>query len=226
MNPALRRAQRAAAKGSPERSGDGAEPIDRCGNVRIRSRASIPIADGIRAEFVCFEGPAHDADHFAILFGGDRRETEPLVRVHSECITGDLFGSLRCDCGQQLKHSIAALDAAGGVLLYLRQEGRGIGLGAKLATYALQERGLDTFAANAALGHPADARDYQVAAHMLMALGLRRIRLITNNPDKVARLSRAGVDIVERISTPTFLTAFNRNYLATKASRAGHCLSL
>lgn len=150
----------------------------------------------------------------------------PLVRMHSECVTGDLFGSLRCDCGAQLAEPVETLHAAGGILLYLRQEGRGIGLAAKLDVYILQDAGLDTYAANRALSLPSDARDYACGAAMLRALDEPRIRLLSNHPDKAVQLTRCGIEIVERISTGTFATEFNRGYLRAKACATGHSLRL
>jgi GTP cyclohydrolase II len=141
------------------------------------------------------------------------------VRVHSECLTGDVLGSRRCDCGPQLHDSLDLLDAAGGYLLYLRQEGRGIGLYAKLDAYTLQDTGLDTFDANLALGFPEDARDYTVAAQMLAALGVREVRLLTNNPDKTAQLTRLGVRVAEQVPMTVHVTPANRGYLAAKEAR-------
>jgi GTP cyclohydrolase II len=194
---------------------------------RVRTTVAIPIRHGIRARFVSFDGLADQREHFALCFGeGESLGAVPLVRMHSECVTGDVFGSLRCDCGAQLDRSIEMLDASGGILLYLRQEGRGLGLLSKLDSYRLQDRGLDTFEANRALLHPDDARTYVCGAEMLRALGVTAVRLITNNPDKVAQLERAGIEIVERVSAGTFLTRFNHPYLLAKARRAGHSLDL
>jgi GTP cyclohydrolase II len=149
----------------------------------------------------------------------------PLVRLHSECLTGDVLGSLRCDCGQQLT---AALDliasAPSGVLLYLPQEGRGIGLANKIRAYALQDQGLDTVDANLALGLPVDRRDYAAAAHVLLSLGLRQVRLLTNNPAKSAALEKHGVRVIERVPLAVPPNAVNRDYLRTKADRMGHLL--
>jgi GTP cyclohydrolase II len=152
--------------------------------------------------------------------------TEPvLVRLHSECLTGDLFGSKRCDCGEQLSHSLELLQDEGrGVLLYLRQEGRGIGLTKKIDAYALQERGLDTVEANLALGLPEDARDYQVAAEMLLSLGVRRAALLTNNPDKIAGLERHGIEVVRRLPLSVEPNPSNVRYLETKREKMGHML--
>ena len=150
----------------------------------------------------------------------------PLVRVHSECLTGDVLGSERCDCGPQLREALERIDREGGFLLYLRQEGRGIGLYAKLEAYRLQDAGLDTYAANRALGHPEDGRDYTVAAQMLAALGVRRVRLLSNNPDKADQLERLGVTVVEHVPTGVHLTAANRGYLAAKVRHRSHGLDL
>jgi GTP cyclohydrolase II len=147
------------------------------------------------------------------------------VRLHSECLTGDVFGSLRCDCGPQLRESVERLAAAGGYLLYLRQEGRGIGLYAKLDAYVLQDRGLDTYEANVALGYGADERDYTAAAQMLGALGVSRVELLSNNPDKAAQLRRLGITVARRVPTGVHLSDANAHYLKTKA-RLGHTLDL
>ncbi len=194
--------------------------------VSVRSEVDIALDCGAAASFITFDGLASDTPHFALRFGPPGLQDVPLVRMHSECVTGDVFGSLRCDCGSQLKAAITNLKEVGGMLLYLRQEGRGIGLVAKLDAYRLQNRGLDTYAANRALSLPEDARDYGCAAEMLMALGSPRIRLMTNNPDKVGQLRRAGIDVVERVSTPTFVTPFNRPYLIAKQQQTGHALTL
>ena len=191
--------------------------------VRERSRIEIPIRNGALGTFITFDGLGPGADHFAVSFGPAARGA-PLVRMHSECITGDVFGSLRCDCGAQLEQSLDWFAAAGGVLLYLRQEGRGIGLLAKLDAYVLQDRGLDTFAANRALSLPADARSYSCGAAMLRALGIPSIRLITNNPDKRLQLEQHGIEVLETIPTDTFVTTFNRDYLSAKARVGGHAL--
>jgi GTP cyclohydrolase II len=176
------------------------------------------------AEVVSFDGLADGREHLAIRLGdpGD----VPLVRLHSECLTGDVLGSRRCDCGPQLHEAVERIEAAGGYLLYLRQEGRGIGLYAKLDAYLLQDRGLDTYDANLALGYAADARDYTVAAQMLGALGVDRLALLTNNPDKAAQLVAHGVDVVRRVPTAVHLTATNERYLAAKARRGDHALEL
>ncbi|MFD0786905.1 GTP cyclohydrolase II RibA, partial [Micromonospora azadirachtae] len=144
----------------------------------------------------------------------------PLVRPHSECLTGDVFGSQRCDCGPQLRESVERIAEAGGFLLYLRQEGRGIGLYAKLDAYALQDAGLDTYEANVALGHGEDERDYSVAAQMLATLGVPAIVLLSSNPEKALQLDQLGVTVTERVPTGLYLSPANADYLAAKASRA------
>jgi GTP cyclohydrolase II len=149
----------------------------------------------------------------------------PLVRLHSECLTGDVLGSLRCDCGEQLEAALELIGSApSGVLLYLPQEGRGIGLANKIRAYALQDRGLDTVDANLALGLPIDHRDYAAAAHVLRTLGLRQVRLLTNNPLKTAALEQHGIEVVERVALAMPPNPVNHDYLRTKADRMGHLL--
>ncbi len=201
----------------------------------IRTQVSLPLrfADGYTtaARVFTFDGLVDGQEHLA--FGlGDRAaavtsgEGVPLLRPHSECLTGDVFGSERCDCGPQLREAVERIADSGGYLLYLRQEGRGIGLYAKLDAYALQDTGLDTYEANLALGHGADERSYLVAAQMLQALGVSRVALLSNNPDKALQLSRFGVTVDERVPTGVHLSAANARYLATKARRGEHTLEL
>jgi GTP cyclohydrolase II len=199
----------------------------------VRASVSIPfrLADGSStpARAYAFEGLRDGREHVAFAFDApqDPKIPEiPLVRLHSECLTGDVFGSERCDCGQQLHESLQRLTTDGGYLLYLRQEGRGIGLVNKLQAYALQDQGLDTFEANEALGLARDARDYAAAAQMLQALGVTEIRLISNNPEKADQLAHYGITIHERVPTGVFLTAANRRYLEAKAQAGGHRLAL
>ena len=192
------------------------------GQVKIASRAMLPVKNGAMAEIATFESAGGDdgRDHFALLFGGPSAECDiPLVRVHSECVTGDVLGSLRCDCGDQLEEALDRMSSAGGILIYLRQEGRGIGLREKIKAYRLQQDGLDTFEANLALGHPEDARGYEHAAAMLKALGVKRIRLLTRNRHKVDALTGAGIEITEVVPTGVHVNRHNRRYIEAKERR-------
>jgi GTP cyclohydrolase II len=195
-------------------------------SIRRVARAGIPTSHG---DFEMFVYEAADRKEHVALFTGFRPgtldENEPLlVRLHSECLTGDVFGSRRCDCGEQLEESMRLLRKQGrGVLLYLRQEGRGIGLANKISAYALQEKeGLDTVQANLALGLPDDARDYRVAAEMLLDLGVRRAAVLTNNPAKIEGLRRHGIEVVERLPVRVEPNPFNVAYLRTKREKLGH----
>ena len=204
----------------------------------IRTQVSVPLrfADGYSttARVFTFDGLADGREHLAFGLGDrasiftpdDHQGPTPLVRPHSECLTGDVFGSQRCDCGAQLREAVELIADAGGYLLYLRQEGRGIGLYAKLDAYALQDVGLDTYEANLALGYAEDQRDYTVAAQMVQALGLSRIALLSNNPDKASQLAALGVIVSERVPTGLHLSAANAGYLATKARRGAHTLDV
>jgi len=168
-----------------------------------------------------------DEDHCVIYTGQPSLVDAPLVRIHSECLTGDAIGSLKCDCGPQLKRALNEIQNNGtGMVIYLRQEGRGIGLSAKIQAYALQDRGHDTLDANLLLGHPADARDYSIAAQMLQEMGISRVRLMTNNPLKHQALEANGVEVVQRIEHIDGVGPFNREYLSTKAARMGHLIDL
>jgi GTP cyclohydrolase II len=193
--------------------------------VRTRVRVPLRFADGFSAsaDVVTFDGLADGAEHLALVFGDPVR---PLVRLHSECLTGDVFGSARCDCGPQLREAVERIDAAGGVLLYLRQEGRGIGLYAKLDAYSLQDAGLDTYQANTALGLPEDARDYTAAAQMLAALGIGEVDLLTNNPDKVRQLRERGITVGGTVPTGVHATPDNLRYLDAKVRHTNHTLAL
>ncbi|HQT75244.1 MAG TPA: GTP cyclohydrolase II [Acidiphilium sp.] len=189
------------------------------------AEVAVPLDDAPDARLVAFRALDQGIEHMAILVGDPRSQAAPLVRIHSECFTGDLLGSLRCDCGPQLKGAIRLMaEAGGGVVLYLAQEGRGIGLINKLRAYTLQDRGLDTLDANRALGWQADERNFHIAAAMLAALGLDHIRLLTNNPDKVAGLAACGVDVAERVPHVIAPNGVNDAYLRTKARRFGHLL--
>jgi len=192
----------------------------------VRTEVAIPLQSNVTPDFITFNGLPHEAEHFALRFTGVQPGIPPLVRIHSECITGDLFRSLRCDCGAQLQEAITLLKRAGGFLLYLRQEGRGVGLYNKLDAYRLQEQGLDTYAANRRLSLPEDARDYACAANMLKALNVRRVRLLSNSPSKAEQLMRNGIEIVEIVPTGTFVNQHNREYLSAKVEIMGHGLSL
>jgi GTP cyclohydrolase II len=202
-----------------------AYPRDMVANLTLVAEAQVPLDGAPDARIVAFRAPDAGVEHLAILVGRPEAADAPLVRLHSECFTGDLLGSLRCDCGAQLRGAIRRMaDEGAGVLLYLAQEGRGIGLVNKLRAYALQDRGLDTLDANRALGWGADERNFMVAATMLEALGVRRLRLLTNNPDKVSALAACGVDVLRRESHAFAPNGVNDHYLATKAQRFGHLL--
>ncbi|MPY63467.1 GTP cyclohydrolase II [Streptomyces spongiae] len=195
-----------------------------------RSRVRVPLrfhdGYGVDAELVTFHGLTDGQEHVAVVLGEPEPGTTPLVRLHSECLTGDVFGSARCDCGPQLREAVEQIADRGGVLLYLRQEGRGIGLYNKLDAYALQDEGLDTYAANAALGLPEDARDYTAAAQMLGALGIDTLDLLSNNPDKAQQLRDLGVKVRTRVPTGVFTTAHNVRYLRAKVLQTQHTLPL
>jgi GTP cyclohydrolase II len=168
-----------------------------------------------------------DKEHLALVMGDVHGKEDILVRVHSECYTGDVLGSLRCDCGEQLNCALQAIAAHGeGVLIYLRQEGRGIGLLDKLRAYNLQDEGLDTVEANLALGHQPDERDYTIAARILNDIGIRSVRLLTNNPMKIEDLRQLGIPIVERVPLEATITADNIDYLFTKVQRMNHMMDM
>ena len=204
----------------------------------VRSRVSVPLRfpDGYTAtaDVLTFEGLVDGKEHLLLGLGGweqallhkESGRPAPLVRLHSECLTGDVFGSERCDCGPQLREGVEEIAATGGFLLYLRQEGRGIGLYAKLDAYALQDAGLDTYEANVALGRGEDERDYSAAAQMLAALGATAVRLLSNNPDKAAQLSALGIQVTEQVPTGVHLSAANERYLAAKRDHTAHTLNL
>lgn len=194
----------------------------------VRTRVTLPLrfADGYRVEarVFSFDGLVDGREHLAFALG-DPGEA-PLIRPHSECLTGDVFGSQRCDCGPQLREAVERIADTGGYLLYLRQEGRGIGLYSKLEAYALQDTGIDTYEANLALGHAEDERSYVAGAQMLQALGASRVALLSNNPDKARQLRSCGVTIVEQVPTGVHVSAANIRYLEAKARRGDHLLDL
>ena len=199
-----------------------ADAIGAAADVELVARAKLPLEDLPETQIVAFRGSDDGQEHVALVVGafGGR---PPLARLHSECLTGDVFGSLKCDCGPQLKAALRLIGAeGGGILLYLRQEGRGIGLANKLRAYALQDRGVDTVEANRRLGFSDDPRDYAHAAAMLRALGVERVRLLTNNPAKVAGLEAAGIAVVERVAHHMPANPHNADYLATKRKKSGH----
>ena len=198
-------------------------------HLAIATRARLPVTACDHAEIVAFRARDDLREHVALILGTQTGDRAPLVRLHSECLTGDVLGSLKCDCGPQLDAALARMAAEAseggwGVLLYLRQEGRGIGLVNKLRAYRLQDQGFDTVDANTRLGLPAEARDFPVAARMLALLGVRTVRLLTNNPEKVAALADAGVVVGERVPHALPTNPHNERYLATKRDRAGHLL--
>jgi 3,4-dihydroxy 2-butanone 4-phosphate synthase/GTP cyclohydrolase II len=210
--PAAPAAGKAARNGAAPRTAVGVAGADlptSFGDFRIQVYRDIPTGK----------------EHAAIV-KGDVAGPEPvLVRIHSECLTGDIFGSLRCDCGPQLQEALRRIEASGrGVILYLRQEGRDIGLTNKILAYQLQEKGFDTVEANLQLGHPVDARTYDAARDILNDLGVERIRLMTNNPDKVAALDALGFSCVERVPIEIPSNPFSEGYLRTKKTKMGHLL--
>jgi GTP cyclohydrolase II len=200
------------------------ESFEHAASLRIASRARLPTRFAEKAEIAAFRSDEDGAEHVALLIGTPSGEA-PLVRLHSECLTGDVLGSLKCDCGPQLDHALRAIAASGwGILLYLRQEGRGIGLVNKLRAYALQDQGFDTVDSNLRLGFADDERHYTLAARMLEALAQEEVRLLTNNPRKVEGLEAAGIRVSERVPLQAGGNPHNRDYLETKRSRSGHQL--
>jgi len=191
--------------------------------LRQVAEANVPLADAEHTRILAFRPDDGGTDHLAILIGDPKGPEPVLARIHSECFTGDLLGSLRCDCGDQLRGAIKAIAEAGsGIVIYLAQEGRGIGLVNKLRAYKLQDTGFDTVDANLQLGFDADERVYQPAAEILRQLGFDKVRLMTNNPEKVAALAQHDIEIVERVPSIFPSNNHNKNYLATKAKRSGH----
>ncbi|MGZ3344337.1 MAG: GTP cyclohydrolase II RibA [Caulobacteraceae bacterium] len=193
--------------------------------LEIVSEAVVPMASGVTGRFMVFRGGPAARDQVAVVVGDPDPSKPVLVRAHSACLTGDLFGSLRCDCGDQLDNAMNRLaEEGGGVLLYLDQEGRGIGIGNKMRAYALQDDGFDTIDADAVLGFSADERRYEYAASILHKLGYRKVILLTNNPEKIGGLTRAGIEVVGRQPLFGAVTVQNNDYLHTKEKRAQHLL--
>ena len=200
-------------------------PIDLHEMEDIPADARLPTSQG-NFRIRVFHEETTNLDHVALTLGDMRGPDPVLVRVHSECLTGDAFGSLRCDCGPQLDTALARIQEVGwGCLVYLRQEGRGIGLHAKIQAYNLQDQGADTLDANLLLGHPVDARDYRIAAEILREVGINRVCLLTNNPDKTLQLQSLDIDVIESMPLVTGVSDDNREYLITKAERMGHSIN-
>jgi 3,4-dihydroxy 2-butanone 4-phosphate synthase/GTP cyclohydrolase II len=193
--------------------------------VRRAAETLMPSSFGGDFDLIVYENDVDNAQHLALVKGKIDPEQPVLVRVHSECLTGDAFGSQRCDCGDQLQAAMRQVAREGnGVILYMRQEGRGIGLVEKIKAYALQDKGCDTVEANEALGHKADLRDYGIGAQILAELGIRKLRLMTNNPKKIVGLQGYGLEVVERVSIEAEANCSNVKYLQTKRDRMGHLL--
>ena len=193
-------------------------------SLTIAGEAHVPLSSGVRTRFVVFRDAFGD-DPVAVIVGTPDLSKPVPVRIHSACLTGDVFGSRRCDCGDQLRMALPQLQQhGGGIILYLEQEGRGLGLANKIRTYQLQDAGLDTVDANTVLGFDDDERDYGVAVRMLQVLGCTRVRLLTNNPAKLDGLSQAGIDVSVRVPLQGPINSDNRRYLTAKATRAGHKL--
>ncbi len=194
--------------------------------IEVAASSRLPISELGNFTMTVFHNELDQLEHFALIKPPIDAHKIPLVRIHSECITGDVFSSCRCDCGAQLDYSMKEIAQEGGLLIYLRQEGRGIGLANKLKAYALQEQGYDTVEANLKLGLPADNRDYAIAYQILNYFGLPAVRLMTNNPCKMQALQKYGINVAERVELPTYTTGDNRAYLSTKKDKLGHLLSI
>ncbi|MBA5761602.1 GTP cyclohydrolase II [Vibrio sp. 404] len=196
-------------------------------DVRARVEFKVGVGSKIDAEILSFNGLKTEKEHVAVVFKqADQAQEVPLVRMHSECLTGDVFHSSRCDCGEQLDETIERMGQAGGIILYLRQEGRGIGLYNKIDAYRLQSQGMNTYEANNHLGFGDDLRDFTEAAQMLLALNVKTIRLVTNNPKKVKELQEHGIEIAEVVNTLAHIKDGNESYLKAKVSHGKHVLKL
>jgi GTP cyclohydrolase II len=225
LPPSYASAVKTSAKGAAEISASDIEGYDSeiVRTLKIVTRARVPLDGAEKTELVAFRAQDGSPEHYAIIVDAPPTGKPVLARLHSECFTGDLLGSLKCDCGSQLRGAIEAISkAGGGVLLYLAQEGRGIGLINKLRAYRLQDQGFDTMEANERLGFEADERRYAIAAKMLKLLGYRAVRLMTNNPDKVSALRAEGIRVTARVRHAFPHNAHNRAYLQTKATKGGH----
>lgn len=194
--------------------------------VHAAASTRIPLQNKGDFNMTVFANELDDAEHFALVKPPQFTNQVPLVRIHSECITGDILGSCKCDCGKQLEQSLSLIAAEGGILIYLRQEGRGIGLANKLKAYALQEQGWDTVDANHQLGLPVDSRNYAIAYQMLKYFGIDAIRLLTNNPSKIAAVDRYGIKVTERVPLEIEPTKESHRYLKTKKEKMGHLLAI
>ncbi|UJF19996.1 GTP cyclohydrolase II [Vibrio sp. SS-MA-C1-2] len=196
--------------------------------AKVRARIGLKVGkrSHIPAEIASFHGLSSDKEHIAMVFKGADSEAAPLVRMHSECLTGDVFHSSRCDCGEQLDETIERMGQEGGVLLYLRQEGRGIGLYNKIDAYQLQSQGMNTYEANNHLGFGDDLRDFSEAAQMFKAMGINKIRLITNNPKKITEIQEYGIEIEEVVGTGVHIKDGNEGYLKAKKSHGHHDLDI
>ncbi|MPW29287.1 GTP cyclohydrolase II RibA [Agarivorans sp. B2Z047] len=200
---------------------------EKLSSIRTRVPFQVGRRSDIPAEMLSFTDLNSDKEHVALVFkNADSQQTTPLVRIHSECLTGDVFGSSRCDCGEQLNEAIEKMAEQGGVILYMRQEGRGIGLYNKLDAYELQIKGVDTYSANNQLGFDDDLRDFSEAAQMLKAMGVSELKLLSNNPKKQAALEQNGIAVKELQSTGVYRKVDNHYYLETKANRGKHRLKL
>ncbi len=197
--------------------------------AKVRARVSLKVGSksNIDAEILSFNGLKSDKEHIALIFhSADKFDKTPLVRMHSECLTGDVFHSSRCDCGEQLEETIERMGRDGGIILYLRQEGRGIGLYNKIDAYHLQSEGMNTYEANHHLGFGDDLRDFTEAAQMLKALGIEKIKLITNNPKKIKEIQKLGIELEEVINTAAHIKHGNESYLKAKVSHGKHYLDI
>lgn len=193
------------------------------GEIFETARAKLPLKNAEDSLIVTFRLQGDEASHLALIIGDTTQNKIPLIRVHSSCVTGDLLGSLRCDCGDQLKLALNLIKESGyGILLYLNQEGRGIGITNKIRAYELQDQGMDTYEANNALGFADDERDFSIAAYILKSLGISKIRLLSNNPHKVTQLRKYGIAISKREPLIAKAGRYNKAYIAAKAKKAGH----